>query len=174
MAFGRLGFENAYAFAVTPETAAAFNLESISDLSGTGLELASDPEFFGRSEWTRTRDAYGLQDIKPTGMDSTFMYNAVRNGEVDVVTAYTTDGRIDAYGLVLLDDPLGRLPPYDAFILLSPDAAEDGALQDALAPLIMAMDAETMRRANGKVDLERDSVTEAVDWLASAINLENR
>ncbi len=174
MALGRLGFENAYAFAVTPETAAEFGLETIADLAGSGLELASDPEFFGRPEWTRTRDAYGLQDLKTTGMDSTFMYEAVRAGEVDVITAYTTDGRIDAYDLVLLEDPLGRLPPYDAFILLSPQAAEDGALQDALAPLLMAIDDETMRAANGRVDLARETVGQAVDWLASRIDQQTR
>ena len=62
------------------------------------------------------------------------MYEAAKNGEVDVITAYTTDGRIDAYDLVLLNEPAGALPPYDAFILLSPDAAQDRALMAALQP----------------------------------------
>ena len=53
-AFVRLGFENAYAFATTRETAERLGLESIADMAGTGASLASDPEFFGRSEWTRT------------------------------------------------------------------------------------------------------------------------
>lgn len=162
-AFGRLGFENAYAFATTRETAARLNLASIADMAGTGASLASDPEFFGRSEWTRTRDAYGLADVRPRGMDSTFMYDAVRNGEVDAVTAYTTDGRIDAYDLVLLDDPLGVLPPYEAFIMLAPGVDED--VKAALAPLRQSISNEQMRRANAMVDLERLSVSDAGAWL---------
>ena len=164
-AFAQAGFENAYAFAVTRETAERLQLETVEDLVGTTLTLASDPEFFGRPEWTRTRDAYGLGDLKQQGMDSTFMYEAVKNGEVDVITAYTTDGRIDAYDLVLLEEPLGMLPPYDVFLLLSPERVEDRALMNALEPLRYAISSETMRAANGKVDLDRESVSAAADWL---------
>ena len=170
LAFAPLGFENAYAYAVTRDTAAEFDLMGVADLAGTGLTLASDPEFFGRPEWTRTRDIYGLQGLNTRGMESTFMYGALNNGEVDVITAYTTDGRIDAFDLVLLEEPAGALPPYDAFILLSPDAAEDRALHDALAPLASAISARTMRRANAMVDLDRESIGEAAEWLNGEID----
>ena len=165
MAFGKLGFENAYAIATSPQTAEAYGLEMISDLSGLDLSIASDPEFFGRSEWTRTRDTYGLQSLTPRSMDSAFMYDAVRNGEVGLITAYTTDGRIAAFELVLLEDELGVLPPYDAFILLSPQAQENTALLNALEPLQGAVSTQLMRQANSKVDLERQSVAEAGAWL---------
>lgn len=162
-AFARLGFENAYAFAASRETAARLELETIADLAGKGVSIASDPEFFGRSEWTRTRDAYGLGDAQPRGMDATFMYGAVANGEVDVATAYTTDGRIDAFDLVLLDDPLGVLPPYDTFILLAPETED--AVRAALEPLRGAISDALMRRANAMVDIDRRSVAEAGEWL---------
>ncbi|WP_300380334.1 ABC transporter permease/substrate-binding protein [Henriciella sp.] len=170
MAFGKLGFENAYAFATSPQTAAGNQLETIADLSGKDLAIASDPEFFGRSEWTRTRDAYGLQSLDPRSMDSAFMYDAVKNGEVDLVTAYTTDGRIDAFDLVLLEDTLSVLPPYDAFILLSPEAQESAALLNALEPLQGAISTELMRAANSKVDLERQSVSQAGAWLYEEVS----
>lgn len=165
MAYGQLGFENAYAFATSPETAEAYGLETLGDLSGLNLSIASDPEFFGRSEWTRTREAYGLQSLQPRSMDAAFMYDAVRNGEVALVTAYTTDARIDAFDLVLLDDPLSILPPYDAFILLSPEAQGNAALLNALEPLKGALSTELMRAANAKVDMDRQSVSEAGAWL---------
>ena len=63
------------------------------------------------------------------------------------------------------DQPAGALPPYDAFILLSPDAAEDRALHAALAPLANAISNTEMRTANGKVDLERETVMDAALWL---------
>ena len=93
------------------------------------------------------------------------MYDAVRNGEVALVTAYTTDARIDAFDLVLLDDPLSILPPYDAFILLSPEAQGNAALLNALEPLKGALSTELMRAANAKVDMDRQSVSEAGAWL---------
>lgn len=165
LALGKLGFENAYAFATSPETAARYNLETIGDVAGKPLSIASDPEFFGRPEWTRTRDAYGLQNLSIRSMDSAFMYDAVRRGEVGLITAYTTDGRIDAYDLVLLDDPRAVLPPYDAFLLVSPQGRENTALLNVLESLEGKISTELMRQANSRVDLERGSVAEAGAWL---------
>jgi len=162
---GRLGFENAYAFAASRGATARLGLKSIADLAGTTAQIGSDPEFLGRAEWTRTRDAYGLQSLRTRGMDSTFMYDAAKSGEVDVITAYTTDGRIDAYDFVLLEDPKGVLPPYDAFILISPRNAGDAALLGVLSQLDRAIDNVEMRKANAMVDLDNRSVTDAGAWL---------
>lgn len=98
-------------------------------------------------------------------MDSTFMYSAVRDGQVDIISAYTTDGRIAAFDLVVLDDPRGVLPPYDAVILLSPEAAARPGLSAALAPLVGAIDADAMREANRQVDLDRQTPAQAALWL---------
>lgn len=169
LASTRLGFENAYVFAASRETVQRLDLKSIGDLGGKSARLGSDPEFFGRSEWTRTRDAYGLQSLRTRGMDSTFMYDAANSGGVDVITAYTTDGRIDAYDFVLLDDPESVLPPYDAFILLGPKNRGDVALLDALKPLNLAINNAAMRKANAMVDLEHRSVADAGAWLTDQI-----
>jgi osmoprotectant transport system substrate-binding protein/osmoprotectant transport system permease protein len=165
LSLGSLGFENAYGFAMSREGATALGATSIADLAGENLTIGADSEFFVRSEWTRSRDAYGLQAATPRPMDSTFMYGAVRDGQVDVITAYTTDGRIAAYDLVILDDPRGILPPYDAMLLLSPEAAETDAIAAALSPLINAITPEMMREANRRVDLDGDAPEQAAEWL---------
>ncbi len=167
LTLGELGFENAWAFAMTRQGADALGARAITDLTDRAAELtfASDYEFFGRPEWPRTRDAYVLQDMATRSMDSTFLYDAVRNGQVDVITAYTSDGRIDAFDLVILDDPRQALPPYDAVMLLGPSAARDPALARALRPLVNQITPDLMRRANAMVDLERASVSEAAAWL---------
>jgi osmoprotectant transport system permease protein len=165
LTLGKLGFENAYAFATSPETADRFDLKTIGDTSGKPLSIASDPEFFGRTEWTRTRDTYGLGDLSIRSMDSAFMYDAVRRGEVGLITAYTTDGRIDAFDLVLLEDTRSVLPPYDAFMLVSPEGGENTELLNTLAQLEGSISTELMRQANSKVDLDRLSVSEAGAWL---------
>ncbi|XBQ15154.1 MAG: ABC transporter permease/substrate-binding protein [Oceanicaulis sp.] len=170
VSLGRLGFENAYAFAVARPLAEAEGLETIGDLTGVeNLSIGADPEFFSRPEWDRVRALYGVEGAEERGMDSTFMYSAARDGQVDAVTAYTTDGRILAYDLVLLDDPQGALPPYDAVILLSADAAERPAIAEALAPLIGQIDAALMRAANAVVEVDREPVGAAADFLGSAL-----
>ncbi|MEE2527257.1 ABC transporter permease/substrate-binding protein [Hyphobacterium sp. HN65] len=162
---GSLGFENAYGFAMSREGAERLGVTSIADLAGQRVTIGADTVFFNRPEWTGTREAYGLQDATPRPMDSTFMYGAVRDGQVDVITAYTTDGRIPAYDLVILEDPRAILPPYDAMILLSPEAAADDAVAAALAPLVNAITPEMMREANRRVDLDGQTPEQAADWL---------
>lgn len=166
---GNLGFENAYGFAMRADRAVELGVTSIADLSALGgkISIGGDPEFFARPEWVRVRDAYGLQAARQRSMDSTFMYSAVRDGAVDVITAYTTDGRIDAFDLTVLDDPKGAFPPYDAILLLGPKAAAQPHIVKALSGLVQAIDAKAMRKANGMVDLESKTPHEAAEYLAT-------
>ncbi|WP_300554377.1 ABC transporter permease/substrate-binding protein [Maricaulis sp.] len=170
---GRLGFENAYGFAMRADRAAELDARALGDLAphARDLQVGGDAEVFTRSEWISTRDAYGFGAMSTRAMDATFMYDAVRDGQVDLITAYTTDGRIAAYDLVVLNDPLGVLPPYDAVILLSPEAAARAGLADALAPLVGAIDSTDMREANRLVDLERQTPSQAAGWLLNEIGL---
>ena len=61
------------------------------------------------------------------------------------------------------------LPPYDAVILLSAEAAQKPAVGRALAPLIGAIDADLMREANAVVEVERRSVSEAAQLILDAV-----
>lgn len=168
LVLGPLGFENAYSFAMTRARAAELGVVSVADLRGrSDLIIGSDPEFLSRPEWQRAEAFYGLEGLKEQALDSTFMYDAAKNGRVDLIVAYTTDGRIPAYDLVILDDPGRILPPYDAVLLLSPAAAKRPALTDALYPLINSIDNELMRAANQMVDIERKPIGAASEHLRS-------
>lgn len=160
---GPLGFENAYAFAMRRSDAERLGVRTLEDLAAVapGLRLAGDYELFSRPEWEAARLAYGLRFRERRSLDPTLMYGAVRDGQVDVIGAYSTDGRIDAYGLVTLDDPRQALPPYDAILLCSAPAASDAMLVAALGPLIGAIDDDLMRRANRQVDVDGRTVHEA-------------
>lgn len=170
---GRLGFENAYGLAVTQETAAQYGLTSIADLAGVApqLTVGGDPEWFERPEWVAVSQAYGLRFEDQRTYSPTFMYNALTSGEADVISAYTSDGRIAADNLVVLQDPLEALPGYDAIVLVSPRMAGEEALVSALQPLLGAVDVETMRQANYAVDRDEDkwSPEQAATWLLDAI-----
>jgi osmoprotectant transport system permease protein len=65
-----------------------------------------------------------------------------------VISAYTSDGRIAKFDLVVLEDPKQAIPPYDAILLVSPRRANAAAFLDALRPLIGAIDVGVMREAN--------------------------
>ena len=114
-----LGFENTYALAMRAEQARALGIRRISDLRehAPGLEIASDYEFFARAEWKALETRYGLRFAEERGMDPALMYEAIRTGSVEVISAYSTDGRIAAYDLQVLEDDLGVIPPYDAIVL---------------------------------------------------------
>ena len=157
---GSLGFENAYALAMRREQAERLGIESIADLAeyAPRLSIGGDYEFFERPEWGAILRAYGLDFGREESSDSTFMYEAIARGEVDVISAFTTDGRIDAYDLVLLDDPEQAIPPYDAMLLLSPRASARPEISEALRPLIGAIDNATMRSINGMVDRSVEKV----------------
>ena len=173
---GRLGFENAYAFAMRGDRAKALGVTSLADLVGKApqLTVGGDPEFFERPEWIAVRDAYGLRFGKSRNFAPTFMYNALQSGEADVISAYTSDGRIAADKLVVLADPEGALPSYDAMLMLSPRIAGDKGVIAALQPLIGAISVEAMREANLAVDREdakKQTPKVAAEGLAKASGL---
>ncbi|AKM08543.1 glycine betaine ABC transporter substrate-binding protein [Pelagerythrobacter marensis] len=154
LVLGRLGFENAYALAMRADRASALGVRSLADLARVAprLTIGADPEFFRRPEWFAVRDSYGLRFGRQRTFQPTFMYNALQSGEADVISAYTSDGRIAADRLIVLDDPQGAFPAYDALVLIAPERAGDARLVAALQPLIGAIDVATMREANLSVD----------------------
>lgn len=167
---GGLGFENAYALAMTRKRAAGDNIGSIADLArhAPGLSIAGDYEFFGRPEWKSIRDAYGLSFRQQRQMQAEFMYPAVAAGEIDVISAYTSDGRVAQFGLQVLDDPKHAIPPYDAILLVSPKRTTDSAFLDALRPLVGKISVDVMRETNRRAG-EGASPEVAARWLAEKV-----
>ena len=160
---GSLGFENAYAFAMRADRARALGIASLEDLAREAprLTLGSDLEFLSRPEWKAVEAAYGLSFKTRRSFQPTFMYRALAAGDADVISAFSSDGRIAADGLVVLTDPKGAIPPYDAVILVSPKRADDRRLLEALRPLVGAVTVEAMRAANYSVDRDTAKATPA-------------
>jgi osmoprotectant transport system permease protein len=168
---GALGFENAYALAMRRDRAAG--ITTISDLAAVAprLTLGSDLEFLSRPEWAALKKAYGLAFAQEKAFSPTFMYRAIADGSVDVISAFSSDGRIAGENLVVLADDKSAIPAYDAVILISPRRRDDRVLRDALMPFVGAIPVERMRQANYMVDRDADkrSVGEAARFLAAGI-----
>jgi osmoprotectant transport system permease protein len=170
---GALGFENAYAFAMQEARAKALGIASLADLAARGgdLTIGGDLEFFRRPEWRSVDAAYGLGALRRKSFAPTFMYDALKSGDADVISAFSSDGRIAADKLTVLADPKHALPAYDAILLVAPGKANDERFLAALRPLVGAIPVETMREANLKVDRadDKQSPDAAARWLAERI-----
>ena len=167
-----LGFENAYALAMKRGEAGRLGLKSLADVAVAApkLRLATDLEFQTRAEWRALQAVYGLKFGELTAFTPTLMVRALTSGKADVITAFSSDGRIAADDLVLLTDPRGALPAYDALLLVGPRRPD---LADRLKGLEGAIPVEAMREANWQVDRDADKQTPAAaaKWLEQRIEV---
>jgi osmoprotectant transport system permease protein len=157
---GALGFENTYALALRRKRAEELALTTVSDLARVAprLSLGGDYEFFGRPEWKALESTYGLAPGSRRTMDASLMYQAIATGDVDVISAFSTDGRIAAMDLLVLEDDKGAIPPYDAIILASARLAErHPEAIEALRGLVGTIDNAAMRAMNLAVDAKHES-----------------
>ena len=152
-----LGFENAYVFAMRREAAQSLGVQRLGDLvlHAPRLSLASDYEFFGREEWQAVRGSYGLSFRETRTLDPALLYEAIGSRQVDVITAYSSDGRIAALDLLTLEDDKGALPPYDAVVLAAPRLAREAPdVIAAVGRLEGTLDVKQMRELNRLVDAD--------------------
>lgn len=98
-----LGFNNTYTLAMTQEQAQELGVSKISDLIGKANDLTfgGTQEFLTRPDGlpglTTAYDGLAFADTK--GLDPGLLYQAVDTGDVDVISAFATDGRIPSLGL---------------------------------------------------------------------------
>jgi osmoprotectant transport system permease protein len=161
-----LGFNNSYVIAwLDQQQAWSKNLTQLADLKNWShqLRIGSDYEFFKRKDWVRLQSLYGLHFLSHQPMDSAFLYKALKEGEVDLITAYYTDGRIDTDGLNLLSDPQHALADYQAVLLLSDRHQYNLKVLSALKHLEHFFSVETMRKLNAEVDGKHKNPKQVAD-----------
>ena len=152
----RWGFNNTYALAMRRETAEELGVTKISDLEPMAGDLNIGTEFEAS---TRDDGVPGLQRTydfefgEMTVLDPGLMYTAVEQGEVDLITAYSTDGRIESMDLVLLEDDLEFFPPYDAAPVVRVEVLEEHPeIRDVLNQLAGKIDDARMTSMNNLAD----------------------
>lgn len=148
-----LGFNNSYAIAMREDDAARLGIASISDLARvrTPLRLGLSHEFLLRADgWGALQRAYGLALAPGSGLDHGLAYQALAQGQVDVVDAYTTDAQIQRLHLRVLRDDRAFFPRYDA-VLLMRQGVDERALAAALGGRI---DDQAMRAMNAAVEID--------------------
>jgi len=171
-----LGFANSFAMVVRGEDAKKEHLSRMSDIvplaprwrAGVGYEFLERPD--GYRGWT---ERYGLKFGKdPSVLDLGLLYRALAEKKVDIVAGNSTDGLIDALGLVSLEDDRHYFPPYDATPIVRRAALEKfPQLRAALADLGGKISEGEMRRLNRLVDADQRDVVVVVREFRAAKGL---
>jgi osmoprotectant transport system permease protein len=160
------GFNNTYAITVREADAKKNQWNRISDLGNTALELRAGftAEFAERPDgYPGLRRIYGLRFNEIRDFDPALMYEAVAKGEVDVICAFATDGRIAAYHLKPLKDDRNFFPPYHAAPVIREEIMKTHPkLGDVLSLLGGLIGNETMQRLNFEVDGKKRRTAEVV------------
>ena len=171
-------FSNTYALALPQKVAEEFpGINSVSDLNKALREpdnkkalVALDTEFANRSDGLL--GMVKLYDLDLTRrnirqMDAGLVYTALKNGQVFAGLVYTTDGRLSAFNLKLLDDDLHYFPDYTAAPVVRKEYLDaHPELEGLLKPLADLFDDETMRQLNARVDVDHESPSKvAADFL---------
>lgn len=117
------------------------------------LKAGFSPEFVGRADGLPgVQKAYTLT-IPSVVIAPALVYKAVQQGDVDVIDGYSTDGRIKAFHLRVLDDDKHTFPPYHAAPLIRMETLRTyPELRQAINVLTGIIDDSTMTELNYRVD----------------------
>ena len=152
------GFNNTYAITVRKDQAKTHGWNKISDLKKNqkGIRAGFTAEFAERADgYPGLSRAYNLRFNEIKDLEPSMMYKAIAGGEVDVICAFATDGRIASYQLKPLDDDRKFFPPYQAVPIIRGRCLQENAeLGDVLSSLGDVLDNDAMQRLNFEVDGE--------------------
>ncbi len=155
---------NTNAIAVTQAAAAKYNLKTLSDLAAAApnIRFAAIPDFEQRPDGLAgLKQLYGGFEFQSlTVFDPGLKYKAVQDGQADAVIAFSTDGQISAYNLVLMEDDKGLWPPYQVAPVVRNQTLEQyPKIKDALNKLAPFLTNEALSSMNWKVDGDKQEYT---------------
>lgn len=165
-----LGFNNTYTLVMRSELYDELDIETYTELKEFAPELSfgGTPEFMERDDgFDGFVEKYGYEDYSDKiTLDADLMYRAAQDGEVDIISAFATEAKIDEFNLEPLEDDQSFFPPYDAGIVVREEILDaNPELEDELNKLAGTLNDDRMRELNGKVldDMRPEEV--AVEFL---------
>jgi|SRR5690625_2129252 len=150
-----LGFNNTYTLAMNPNLNDELGITTYSELAdhASDIVFAGTPEFHERDDgYDAFVEAYDIDEFADkVTLDADLMYEAAAQGEVDVITAFATEAKIDQFDLQTLEDDKHFFPPYDAGIVIRQEVLDaNPELEEALNKLEGLLNDERMRELNGR------------------------
>ncbi|MFW6775241.1 glycine betaine ABC transporter substrate-binding protein [Nocardioides sp. CPCC 205120] len=170
---------NTYAFAMNPEVTQRLGITSMSQLAELPVE---ERTFCVESEFTNRPDGlpgmletYGIPLGDPQGTPESNLrtyqtgaiYDATARGECNFGEVFTTDGRILALDLTVLEDDQQYFPKYNVSLVVRQEVAEEHPeIEDLMAPVTEALTDEVLIELNARVDVDGEEPADvAYDWL---------
>jgi osmoprotectant transport system substrate-binding protein len=149
-------FNNTNTFAMTKARATELGIATYSDLAQKAgdLVLGGPPEFLEREDTKGLMQAYGGFNFKEVRqLDPGLRYQALLDGQIDVVVAFGTDGQIGGYDLLALKDDKNFYPPYQVAPVIRQDTLQANPnIATVLNGLAPKLDDTTMAKLNWMVD----------------------
>ena len=165
-----LGFNNTYTLAVKKSTAERYNLKTFSDLAPytDRLTLGATAEILERPDgYPGLKKIYGYRFGNIRSLDPGLRYNAIASDEVQVIDAFSTDGKLTELNLTILEDDKGYFPPYYAVPVINNMAIENNPdMIKVLNKLENVLSDKEMQELNYRVDVKKENVDDvAKDFL---------
>jgi len=166
------GFDDTFTLAVPNSLATKLGLVTFSDLAKVSQELrfGSEPDFYERKDgYDGLVQAYGFRFKDARQMAIALKYTAIENDEVDVINAFSTDGMLKRFDMVVLKDDLNYFPSYlCAPIIRGETLRAHPEIGEVLAELAGVIDEVTMTQLNYQVDeLKQEPRAVAEEFLTS-------
>jgi len=166
-------FNNTYGIFVRSQVAEQNDLKTLADLAEVSPELTfvSFSEFQNRSDgypnMQKNYEGLDFGDVKIVNSIGGPIYQGVLQGEGDVGVGFTTDGQLASDELVVMEDPKNIWPfYYPAPVVRSEVLEKNPKMEETLNSVSESLDAETMRKLNSQVDIEREEPEDvAADYL---------
>lgn len=172
---------NTYGFAITKETSDRLGITKLSQIKEVPVE---ERTFCVESEFTNRPDGlpgmletYEIPLGDPNGVpednlrtyQTGAIYSATDKGECTFGEVFTTDGRILALDLTVLEDDRQYFPKYNVSLVIDDTVLGDNPeIEELFAPVSEALTDEVLIELNAKVDVEgQEPVDVAFEWLKS-------
>ena len=166
-----LGFNDTFAMVVRTQDAKKLSAQKLSSANSRQWRLGIGYEFLTRPDGLhRLNEVYGLQwQGTPRSMDLGLLYQALRQNQVDMAAANSTDAALTDSRFAVLEDDKRAFPPYNAcFVVRKSTVDQQRPVEIALTMLSNHIDADTMRRLNRRVEVDHQPIVRvAKDFLAT-------
>jgi len=154
------GFNNTYALAVDGDIAEEYDIHTYSDLAEVSGEITfgAEYDFYERDDgFDALAEHYGFAFDREVELDIGLKYQAIEQGEVDVINAFSTDGLLSAYNLRVLEDDRFFFPSYFAGTVIRMETLERyPELEGILNRLSNTITDEEMIEMNYRVEEENE------------------
>ena len=172
-------FNNTYTVMMRKEQAASLGIQTLSQLGAYltanpgKLSFAVDHEFTARSDGLpglETTYGFKMSEEKTIVMDNAIVYKALKESQADIGMGFSTDGRIQAFGLVNIDDDKAFFPAYNPSANVRTEFADSHpAIVELLGLIAAKLDNAAIMEMNYQVDIEQKVPRDvAQNWMRTA------